>query len=224
METPARNFVSTTVSDLTHSFKYDLTCHAAPWPPWCYSKIPRKKVCLLIVSTCVISCNIILIIPIDTRHIFSIDHISVLTKTGVACWHSRVQQIQLMILNFTVQRVGKGNLHGTCGTVSGWLLHLVIFVVFRIFDAEHMLVSAPCLFTESVARHCDNTKHNLRKTSKRRRGKTCSSDQGLGKFLVESTRCFFLNRDFASTWMKERGPIWKWTCQFYSGNSSRIIG
>lgn len=70
MEIPARNFVSTTVSDLTHSFKYDLAYHAAPWPPWWYSKIPRKTGCLLIVSTCVVSCSII---PIDTRHIFSID-------------------------------------------------------------------------------------------------------------------------------------------------------
>lgn len=70
MEIPTRNFVSTTVSDLTHSFKYDLAYHAAPWPPWWYSKIPRKTGCLLIVSTCVVLCSII---PIDTRHIFSID-------------------------------------------------------------------------------------------------------------------------------------------------------
>ena len=75
----------------------------------------------------------------------------------------------------------------------------VIFVVLRILDAEHVLFSGHCLFTESVARHCDNTKHNLRKTSKRRRGKTCSSDQGLGKFLVESTRRTFFCRDFALT-------------------------
>lgn len=59
----------------------------------------------------------------------------------------------------------------------------VIFVVLRILDAEHVLFSGQCLFTESVARHCDNTKHNLRKTSKRRRGKTCSSDQGLENFM-----------------------------------------
>ena len=62
MEIPARNFVSTTVSDLTHSFKYDLTYHAAPWPPWWNSKIPRKTV------------------------IFSrLINTNILTKTGVAC-------------------------------------------------------------------------------------------------------------------------------------------
>ena len=76
LEIPARNFVFTTVPDLTHSFKYDLACHAAPWLPW--KKIPKflgkRSVCWLFPPAW------FRVIPIDARHIFSIDQYQYFVK------------------------------------------------------------------------------------------------------------------------------------------------